>query len=89
MTVDELAALLKEAGHAHHEAFASTEGDDPEWATWYADYLQQKLSAFFGREISQAEIAQALTTLDERYRAHKVDTGWPAYYAQALVELWS
>ena len=35
-----LVDLLLEAGRAHHAAFAATDGADPDWSIWYADYLQ-------------------------------------------------
>lgn len=38
-----LAKLFQEAGKAHHEAFATTDGVDPEWPIWYADYLVEPL----------------------------------------------
>ena len=40
---DELANLLNETTEAHHKAFAATEGEDPDWPLWYADYLLEKL----------------------------------------------
>jgi hypothetical protein len=36
---EELAALFREVGAAHHRAFATTNGDDPDWPTWYAEHL--------------------------------------------------
>jgi hypothetical protein len=39
VTVERLAALFKQTGEAHHEAFLDTDGDDPEWPLWYAKYL--------------------------------------------------
>jgi hypothetical protein len=41
--IDELANLLNETAEAHHKAFAATEGEDPDWPLWYADYLLEKL----------------------------------------------
>jgi len=37
--VEELSALLHQAAETHHQVFAITDGDDPDWATWYADWL--------------------------------------------------
>ena len=34
--LDELAALFRETGAAHHQAFAAKGGDDPDWPAWYA-----------------------------------------------------
>ena len=36
-----LADLLLEAGCAHHAAFAATDGADPDWAIWYAEFLKE------------------------------------------------
>ncbi len=32
-----LVDLLRETGHAHHAAFAATDGADPDWSEYYAD----------------------------------------------------
>ena len=41
--IDGLAKLLNETAEAHHKAFAATEGEDPDWPIWYADYLLDKM----------------------------------------------
>ena len=40
-----IAKLLRETGHAHHEAFAATDGADPDWPIWYAEYSKDLLLA--------------------------------------------
>lgn len=45
LTVEQLAALLREAESAHGE-FEKTLGHrDEEWPRWYADYILKKLHA--------------------------------------------
>ena len=48
MTEEDLARqleeLFREVGEAHHQAYIETDGDDPEWPLWYADYLRDKLA---------------------------------------------
>ena len=39
----ELAALFMETGKHHHEAYETSDGVDPEWALFYAGYLQTRL----------------------------------------------
>ena len=41
--IDELANLLNETAVAHRKAFAATEGGDPDWPLWRADYLLEKM----------------------------------------------
>jgi hypothetical protein len=34
-----VAALLHEAGETHHLVYRIVDGDDPDWASWYAQWL--------------------------------------------------
>jgi hypothetical protein len=34
-----LAELLHEAAETHHTVFRISDGDDPDWASWYASWL--------------------------------------------------
>ena len=34
-----VAELLQEAAEAHHVVYRIVDGDDPDWASWYADWL--------------------------------------------------
>src|SRR3954471_10797358 len=40
----QLEGLFHEVGEAHHQAYIETDGADPEWPLWYADYLRDKLA---------------------------------------------
>ena len=31
--------LLHEAGRTHHTVFRITDGEDPDWASWYSEWL--------------------------------------------------
>jgi len=35
---DAIITILVETAEAHHKAFSATEGDDPDWESWYADH---------------------------------------------------
>ena len=37
--VSRIAELLHEAAETHHTVYRITDGDDPDWASWYADWL--------------------------------------------------
>ncbi len=39
----QLEGLFHEVGEAHHQAYIETDGADPEWPLWYADYLRERL----------------------------------------------
>ena len=36
-----VAELLHEAGETHHVVYRIVDGDDPDWASWYADWLTE------------------------------------------------
>jgi hypothetical protein len=38
----QLEELFRETGEAHHQAYIETDGADPEWPLWYADYLRER-----------------------------------------------
>ena len=37
--VAQVAALLHEAGETHHLVYRIVDGEDPDWASWYAGWL--------------------------------------------------
>ena len=37
--VARIAELLHEAAETHHAVYRMSDGDDPDWASWYADWL--------------------------------------------------
>jgi len=80
----ELASLLRETGAAHHRAFASSDGDDPDWSRWYAEYLMSRLPERLARAYSLDTLAALLARLDEQYRAAGVVQPWAEYYAHHL-----
>ena len=75
-------ALLVETGHAHHEAYLETDGVDPEWPLWYADYLVERMRPL-GYLGTQAELVAALVEADRRHRTQD-DVPWPQFYAEHL-----
>ena len=38
-TLDQISALLHEAGETHHRVFRIVDGADDDWASWYASYM--------------------------------------------------
>jgi NAD(P)H-hydrate epimerase len=81
----QIADLLRQTGEAHHRAFIETDGADPEWAIWYADYLQDRLSQQFEREITQSELVYLFVLADREHSTVSADAPWPAFYARTLV----
>jgi len=82
--IQALADLLKETGHAHHQAFMDTEGVDPEWALFYAEYLEQPLSELLGQKLTRSRIIFELVRLADI--GNEGDKPWPVAYAEDLVK---
>ena len=84
MTDDELAALLVETGHKHHEAYQESDGADPEWASWYAGYLQAHVWDRLGRLLSRSELTYLLIRGDREARESEDPSQWAVIYARLL-----
>lgn len=84
--VEVLAALFEDTAKAHHEAFAATDGADPDWALWYAERIQAPLAELMGSERSQAELIVALVDAEAEHQARFSDQAWPEFYAKFFCE---
>ena len=80
----ELATLLRETATAHHEAFIATNGFDPEWALWYAEYLEDKLPAHLGRDMTKSEIVYNLIAAQKAQEDDEGAEPWPQFYARFM-----
>ncbi len=82
---DGIAYLLKSTGQAHHQAFLATDGADPDWPIWYADYLHDKLRDEFGLEFTKSQLIYCLMHADIEHQARASDSDWPQFYADELL----
>ena len=87
-TVDRIAALLHEAAETHHVVYRITDGEDPDWASWYADWLVRlsELPDLLGARPVRSHLVRDLVELDRAYQAEAPDVPWESYYASALVD---
>ncbi len=83
----QIAALLHEASETHHIVYRIVDGDDPDWASWYADWLldHSELPDLLGSAPVRSHLVHALVELD---RAHPAAGGqrWEDAYARELSE---
>ena len=82
--MSDLEALLAAAGPAHHQAFIETDGEDPEWPLWYAEYLQDGLSAALGVPLTKSRITYLLIDAEQQRLLEDPESAWPAFYAAEL-----
>lgn len=86
---NQIAELFLEAGHAHHQAYIETDGLDPEWPLWYAQYLQEKLGRLLNHSLTQSEIVYHIIRLDKEYTSKARRQIWQEFYAQELISEYS
>jgi hypothetical protein len=85
---DRVATLLYEAGETHHRVYRIVDGDDPDWASWYADWLVNlsELPEILGGKPVRSELVWLLVSLDKDYDAAGSETPWPHFYAERILE---
>jgi hypothetical protein len=84
--VDQVATLLEEAAETHHRVYRITEGDDEDWASWYASWLLDlsELPELLGSRPVRSHLVHALVQCDQDHTAAATDEPWPRFYAAAL-----
>jgi hypothetical protein len=85
---EQVAALLHEAGDTHHVVYRIVDGDDPDWASWYADWLVNlsELSQILGATPVRSELVWRLVGLDNEYTSANPSEPWPQWYAERIIE---
>src|SRR4051795_7022774 len=88
MDVAAIATLLHEAAETHHRVYRITDGEDADWASWYADWLIRlsELPERLGRTPVRSELVYLLVLLDKEVTEHQPDEAWEQYFDRPLVE---
>ncbi len=86
--VEKISALLHEAAETHHIVYRITDGDDPDWASWYANWLvnHSELPDLLDVRPVRSELVYMLVRLDKEYTAASPDERFEDYYAARLLE---
>jgi hypothetical protein len=86
--VDAVAGLLHEAAETHHRVYRISDGEDPDWASWYADWLIRlsELPGMLGRAPVRSELVYVLVALDKEFTSMPSQAAWEPFYASRIVE---
>src|ERR1700739_2373266 len=86
-TLEQVSALLHEAGETHHRVFRIVDGDDDDWASWYSDWLinLSELPSLLGAKPVRSELTYLLVSLNKGYTASQPGEPWETYYAQRIL----
>ena len=84
---ERIAELLHEAAETHHVVYRIVDGDDPDWASWYADWLigLSELPEILGSRPVRSHLVHALVQLDRDFTSSAGDGPWEDWYAERLV----
>jgi hypothetical protein len=83
---EQLVHLFREAGPAHHQAYFQTNGADPDWPLWYADYLYKPLTHLLPIDFTKSELVCLLIQLHKDHEQKAPDRAWYEYYAVFFME---
>ena len=82
-----IADVLHDAAETHHIVFKIVDGEDPDWASWYADWLIQHslLPTLLGAAPVRSELVYLLVLCDKQFAPGSLGGRWEDYYAQTLI----
>jgi hypothetical protein len=82
-----VADLLHEAAETHHVVYRIVDGDDPDWASWYGDWLLNlsELPDLLGTTPVRSHLVHALVELDRAYTSESREERWEDWYAGRLL----
>ena len=83
-----VADLLHEAAETHHVVYRIVDGEDPDWASWYADWLldHSELADLLGGRPVRSELVYTLVRLDKEYTEAQPSEPWEEFYSTRLAE---
>lgn len=87
MDTGRIGELLHEVAETHHVVYRITDGEDPDWASWYADWLVRlsELPDVVGRTPVRSDLVHLLVDLDRQYTSARPDEPWESWYADRVV----
>ncbi len=79
--------LLHEAAETHHRVYQIVDGADPDWASWYADWLVNlsPLADLLRVKPVRSELTYMLVSLDKQFTQATLAQAWEDFYAEKLV----
>ncbi|MCW2705230.1 MAG: uncharacterized protein JWQ37_3225 [Blastococcus sp.] len=83
--------LLREVSETHHQVYRITDGEDPDWASWYANWLidLSELPNLLGRKPVRSELVYLLVLLEKEITERQIGEPWQQYYARRMIDHFS
>jgi hypothetical protein len=82
-----LAAILRGAGETHHQVYRLVDGEDADWASWYADWLIRlsRLPEVVGSTPVPSELVYVLVGAAKEHTAQQSGEPWHSFYAARIL----
>jgi len=87
--IQQLITLFEETKRAHLHAYAATDGADPDWPIWYAEYMHEKFAGLLNARLTRSELVYLLVLADKEMALHAPGALWTHYYAGFFIERYS
>ena len=84
----QLEAFFHEVGEAHHQAYIETDGADPEWPLWYADFLRERLGGLLDASFTKSALVYLLVLVANEQLFRAPGANWARYYARFFIALY-
>lgn len=83
-----ISEVLKRAGEVHHTVYQIVDGDDDDWASWYADWLLElsELPKLLGSKPIRSHVVHALVQAERDFTAAGSSGSWQDFYAAAIMK---
>jgi len=81
-----LSRLIRDCQRDHRAAFAQTDGNDPDWPLWYAEYLLLPLETALGADFHKSQLIYALMNADFEHTGRAPESDWADFLASELIE---
>lgn len=83
-----LEELFRETGEAHHQAYIETDGADPEWTLWYAEYMRDRLAPLLDATFTRSALVYLLNLVANEQPLRAPGANWARYYARFFMGLY-
>ena len=86
-TATAVADVLHDAAETHHIVWKIVDGDDPDWASWYSEWLVSlsRLPELLGSKPVRSELTWMLVQLARDFETSDGDERWEDFYARRIV----
>ncbi len=87
-STERVAELLREVADLHHRVYRTTDGADPDWPSWYAQWLVDlsELPDLLARRPVRSQLVHLLVDLDQEVTSGAIAEPWEQYYARRITE---